>query len=106
MLQLQIFNQFIEERLTMLNTGKGFSDEFENEAVRFQEKMNQNSKFKNQYVQLSSSVRKEGVAIAKAVKSKVRNNDDSLLTHQAPVDRWSLVSRMVSVRPSVQTSVR
>ena len=34
MLQLQIFRQFIEERLQMLNTGKGFTDEFEMEAIR------------------------------------------------------------------------
>ena len=34
MLQLQIFRQFVEERLHMLNTGEGFTDEFEMEAIR------------------------------------------------------------------------
>ena len=29
MLQLQLFRQFIEERLDLLNTGKGFSDDFD-----------------------------------------------------------------------------
>ncbi|XP_049547871.1 DENN domain-containing protein 1A-like isoform X5 [Anopheles darlingi] len=38
MLQLQIFQQFIEERLDMLNTGQGFSDEFEVEYFRYAEK--------------------------------------------------------------------
>lgn len=33
-LELQIFQQFIEERLEMLNTGLGFSDEFELETER------------------------------------------------------------------------
>ena len=74
MLQLQIFRQFIEERLNMLNSGKGFSDEFEMEAVRFQERMNQNSKLKTGVAQISSSVKKEGGAIVKAVKSKARKN--------------------------------
>ena len=30
----------------------------------------------------------------------------NFLTHQAPADRWSLVSHMVSINPSVCTSVR
>lgn len=37
-LELQIFQQFIEERLEMLNTGLGFSDEFELETLRHMEK--------------------------------------------------------------------
>lgn len=37
-LELQIFRQFIEERLQMLNDGKGFTDEFEREAAIFAEK--------------------------------------------------------------------
>lgn len=44
MLQLQIFRQFCEERLAMLNDRRGISDEFEMEVVRFQvRKLNQNS---------------------------------------------------------------
>lgn len=38
MMELQIFQQFIEERLEMLNTGLGFSDEFELETLRHHEK--------------------------------------------------------------------
>lgn len=38
MLKLQIFQQFIEERLEMLNTGLGFSDEFELETLRHLER--------------------------------------------------------------------
>lgn len=38
MMELQIFQQFIEERLEMLNTGRGFSDEFEFETLRYHEK--------------------------------------------------------------------
>ena len=38
MLELQIFRQFVEERLQMLNEGKGFTDEFEREAAIFAEK--------------------------------------------------------------------
>ncbi|XP_055317603.1 DENN domain-containing protein 1A isoform X20 [Sitodiplosis mosellana] len=44
MLELQIFQQFIEERLEMLNTGLGFSDEFELETLRHHEKPRQRIK--------------------------------------------------------------
>ena len=37
-LELQIFRQFIEERLQMLNDGKGCTDEFERESAIFAEK--------------------------------------------------------------------
>jgi len=68
MLQLQLFMQFIEERLEMLNSGQGFSDEFELECVAFTEKAN--NKFKNQYSAITHNVRREGGAIVKAVKNK------------------------------------
>eukprot|EP00096_Caligus_rogercresseyi_P016836 TRINITY_DN985_c0_g1_i2.p1 TRINITY_DN985_c0_g1~~TRINITY_DN985_c0_g1_i2.p1 ORF type:complete len:866 (-),score=178.73 TRINITY_DN985_c0_g1_i2:255-2852(-) len=71
MLQLQIFQQFIEERLSLLNSGKGISDEFEKEAVCFTEKPGgSNKKLKAQYSVLSSSMKKEGGALVKAVKNK------------------------------------
>lgn len=38
MLQLQIFCQFIDERLAMLNNGLGLSDEFELETLKYHEK--------------------------------------------------------------------
>lgn len=44
MLELQIFQQFIEERLEMLNTGLGFSDEFELETLRHHEKSSRRGK--------------------------------------------------------------
>jgi DENN domain-containing protein 1 len=48
MLELQIFNQFIDERLDMLNTGQGISDEFEFESCRQAEKSNRKGKkYKN-----------------------------------------------------------
>ena len=68
MLQLQLFRQFIEERLELLNSGKGFSDEFEMECVVFTEKSNK--KFKNQYSAITQNVKKEGGAFVKKVKNK------------------------------------
>jgi len=82
MLHLQIFRQFVEERLQMLNTGVGFSDEFEMEAVRFQEKWNNNNgkmKMKIQAAQIGSSVKKEGGAIVKAVRSKVSQRESTVV---------------------------
>ncbi|XP_030765881.1 DENN domain-containing protein 1A isoform X2 [Sitophilus oryzae] len=68
MLQLQIFQQFIEERLMMLNTGRGFSDEFEFELENYSAKSG--SKLKQQYKEWTSTMRKEGTAFFKSVKDK------------------------------------
>ncbi|XP_025836146.1 DENN domain-containing protein 1A-like [Agrilus planipennis] len=68
MLHLQIFQQFIEERLQMLNSGLGFSDEFEIEACRYSEKSSSN--LKQQYKEWTSTMKKEGTAFFKSVKDK------------------------------------
>ncbi|XP_076265054.1 DENN domain-containing protein 1A-like isoform X2 [Rhynchophorus ferrugineus] len=68
MLQLQIFQQFIEERLMMLNTGRGFSDEFEFELENYSAKSG--SKLKQQYKEWTSTMKKEGSAFFKSVKEK------------------------------------
>ncbi|XP_023289059.1 DENN domain-containing protein 1B isoform X3 [Orussus abietinus] len=68
MLELQIFQQFIEERLHMLNSGLGFSDEFELEACNYSDKSN--SKFRQQYREWTYAMRKEGTAFFRSVKDK------------------------------------
>ena len=45
-LHLQIFEQFITDRLDSLNSGNGFSDEFEQEANLWADKLNSNSKYR------------------------------------------------------------
>nr|CAD7196758.1 unnamed protein product [Timema douglasi] len=70
MLELQIFQQFIEERLDMLNNGLGFSDEFEMEACNYSDKSS--SKLKQQYKEWTYTMKKEGSAFFKNVKSKVK----------------------------------
>ncbi|XP_001605673.1 DENN domain-containing protein 1C isoform X1 [Nasonia vitripennis] len=68
MLELQIFQQFIEERLHMLNSGLGFSDEFEMEACNYSDKSG--SKFMQQYREWTYAMRKEGSAFIRSVKDK------------------------------------
>ncbi|KAG7207194.1 hypothetical protein KM043_008879 [Ampulex compressa] len=68
MLELQIFQQFIEERLNMLNSGLGFSDEFEMEACSYSAKSN--SKFMQQYREWTYTMRKESSAFFRSVKDK------------------------------------
>ncbi|XP_012257258.2 DENN domain-containing protein 1B isoform X2 [Athalia rosae] len=68
MLELQIFQQFIEERLHMLNSGLGFSDEFEMEACNYSEKSG--SKIRQQYREWTYTMRKEGSAFFRSVKDK------------------------------------
>ena len=62
--------QFIEDRLDRLNSGKQTSDEFELEISVHCEKSS--SKMRQQYKQFVTNFRKEGGAIMKSVKSKVR----------------------------------
>ena len=54
----------------MLNSGEGFSDEFELEACLYSEKAS--NKLKQQYNEWLTNVRKGGGAIVKTVKNKVR----------------------------------
>ncbi|XP_053998038.1 DENN domain-containing protein 1A isoform X5 [Hylaeus anthracinus] len=68
MLELQIFRQFIEERLNMFNSGLGFSDEFEMEACSYSAKSS--SKFMQQYREWTYAMRKESSAFFRSVKDK------------------------------------
>ncbi|XP_054276852.1 DENN domain-containing protein 1A-like isoform X2 [Macrosteles quadrilineatus] len=70
MLELQTFQQFIEERLDMLNAGLGFSDEFEMEACNYSEKSS--SRLKQQYREYLSTIRKDTSAMFRSVKSRVK----------------------------------
>ncbi|XP_013179558.1 PREDICTED: DENN domain-containing protein 1B isoform X2 [Papilio xuthus] len=73
-LQSQIFQQFIDERLDLLNSGRGFSDEFEIECNNYAEELSTGSgqKIKRQYRDWAKSVKKEGGAFFKNVRDKVR----------------------------------
>lgn len=53
----------------MLNSGLGFSDEFEMEACNYSEKSG--SKFRQQYREWTYTMRKEGSAFFRSVKDKV-----------------------------------
>ncbi|EDW08632.2 DENN domain-containing protein 1A isoform X4 [Drosophila mojavensis] len=66
MMELQIFAQFIDDRLKMLNSGLGFSDEFERETVRYAEKMKKRGR---NYVFLKHVKDKTNPAVKSAVKS-------------------------------------
>ncbi|XP_035224223.1 DENN domain-containing protein 1A-like isoform X2 [Stegodyphus dumicola] len=68
MLHLQIFQQFIEGRLDMLNSGTGFSDEFEFEVNSYEVHSSHN--LKSQYKEWVTTMKKEGGAFLKNVKSK------------------------------------
>ncbi|UXI21706.1 OPA3-like protein [Sarcoptes scabiei] len=71
MLQLQIFQQFIESRLDMFNRGERFTDQFEIELNHNEQSTN--SRFKNQYHEWTSTMKKEGGALIRAVNPKVKS---------------------------------
>ncbi|XP_055921885.1 uncharacterized protein LOC129952932 isoform X2 [Eupeodes corollae] len=66
MMDLQLFQQFIDERLQMLNTGLGFSDEFELETVRYSEKIKKRGR---NYYFLKNVKDRTNPAVKSAVKS-------------------------------------
>lgn len=65
--------QFIDERLDLLNSGRGFNDEFEVECNHYADKLNTGSgqKLKQQYRDWAKTVKKEGGAFFKNMKDKV-----------------------------------
>ncbi|XP_049886208.1 DENN domain-containing protein 1A-like isoform X3 [Pectinophora gossypiella] len=71
-LQSQIFQQFIDERLDLLNSGRGFNDEFEVECNFYAEKLGTGSgqRLKQQYRDWAKTVKKEGGAFFKTIKDK------------------------------------
>ena len=60
----------------MLNSGLGFSDEFEMEACNYSDKSG--SKFMQQYREWTYAMRKEGSAFIRSVKDKVKLFDHFL----------------------------
>ncbi|KAI2804074.1 signaling protein domain protein [Blomia tropicalis] len=72
MLQLQIFQQFIETRLDLFNNGERLDDQFEIE-LNHMEVQSGSSRFKAQYREWTSTMKKEGGAFLRAVNPKVKS---------------------------------
>nr|XP_027197410.1 DENN domain-containing protein 1B-like [Dermatophagoides pteronyssinus] len=77
MLQLQIFQQFIESRLDMLNRGERHIDQFEIELNYAEHNGGAaaaaNSRFRNQYREWTATMRKEGGAFLRSVNPRVKS---------------------------------
>ena len=71
MLQLQIFQQFIETRLDLFNAGQRLDDKFEIELNHMEAQTG--NRFKTQYREWTSTMRKEGGAFLRAVNPKVKS---------------------------------
>ena len=89
-LELQIFRQFVEERLQMLNDGKGFTDEFEREAAIFAEKKAKGNHGGNRSgpgaavqigKQAAATLKREGADLA--LKMKTNTNIKSAVVKKA-----------------------
>lgn len=70
MLDLQIFRQFVDERIDLLNKSKGYHDEFENEIILWSSKASSSSKHK--LMAGAKKLQKDGKDLASKVKSKSR----------------------------------
>ncbi|XP_013793866.1 DENN domain-containing protein 1A-like isoform X2 [Limulus polyphemus] len=70
-LNLQLFQQFIEGRLELLNSGKGFHDEFEFEVNNYEDK--NASGLTTQYKEWLFTMKKGSGAFFKSVKSKFKD---------------------------------
>ncbi|GFT23150.1 DENN domain-containing protein 1A [Nephila pilipes] len=71
MLDLQVFQQFIESRLKRLNAGQGVNDEFEFELTSHEDKAS--FRLRNQYRDWVSNMKKEGGAFFRNVKTKMKD---------------------------------
>ncbi|KOB70683.1 DENN domain-containing protein, partial [Operophtera brumata] len=81
--QLITFNPeafFIDERLDLLNSGRGFNDEFEVECNHYADTINSGSgqKLKQQYKDWGKTIKKEGGAFFKHFKNKVRQGGKNM----------------------------
>ncbi|XP_071155820.1 uncharacterized protein [Mytilus edulis] len=74
MFELQIFQQFINDRLDMLNLGKGFSDLFEQEAMLQADKLNSQSRYK----EWLGNMKKQGKQMQKNSKEYFKDFKDKL----------------------------
>ncbi|CAC5377246.1 DENND1 [Mytilus coruscus] len=72
MFELQIFQQFINDRLDMLNLGKGFSDLFEAEAILQADKLNSQSRYK----EWLGNMKKQGKQMQKNSKEYFKDFKD------------------------------
>ncbi|XP_052093630.1 DENN domain-containing protein 1A-like isoform X5 [Mytilus californianus] len=72
MFELQIFQQFINDRLDMLNLGKGFSDLFEVEAMLQADKLNSQSRYK----EWLGNMKKQGKQMQKNSKEYFKDFKD------------------------------
>ncbi|KAI8431048.1 hypothetical protein MSG28_001115 [Choristoneura fumiferana] len=72
--------EFIDERLDLLNSGRGFIDEFEVECNHYAEKLGTGSgqRLKQQYRDWAKTVKKEGGAFFKNFKDKVRQGGKNM----------------------------
>lgn len=66
----------------MLNSGLGFSDEFEMEACNYSDKSG--GKFMQQYREWTYAMRKEGSAFIRSVKDKVCKQNRIEHAHEIP----------------------
>uniref|UniRef100_A0A5S6QN44 UDENN domain-containing protein n=1 Tax=Trichuris muris TaxID=70415 RepID=A0A5S6QN44_TRIMR len=78
MLQLQIFRQFIDDRLDRLNKGAGLKDHFEEECNIYSGK--DSNKFGHQYSEWMSNMKKEGGALVRQIRNKVRSKSKEAIT--------------------------
>ncbi|XP_060652112.1 uncharacterized protein LOC132788628 isoform X4 [Drosophila nasuta] len=81
MMELQIFAQFVDDRLKMLNSGLGFSDEFELETVRYAEKMKKRGRNYVFLKQMKDKVKESSRGVKTAYK-KWRDNGSHNPNHQ------------------------
>ncbi|XP_071155812.1 uncharacterized protein [Mytilus edulis] len=81
MFELQIFQQFINDRLDMLNLGKGFSDLFEQEAMLQADKLNSQSRYK----EWLGNMKKQGKQMQKNSKEYFKDFKDKLLQYRKKI---------------------
>ncbi|XP_076454915.1 uncharacterized protein LOC143289725 isoform X2 [Babylonia areolata] len=99
MLQLQIFQQFINGRLELLNDGGGLTELFETESVKYADSLNTQSKYKEWLARVSKQKRKlkaGGKDIISDMKEKVKLQGKKVMSKVKEINENKMSSRKVS----------
>ncbi|XP_067661906.1 DENN domain-containing protein 1B-like isoform X2 [Haliotis asinina] len=99
MLQLQIFQEFINGRLEILNCGEGFNDLFEKEAVLHADKLNTQSKYK----EWASNMKRQGKKFHKSGKEVLFDVREKM-KHQGKKAVSGIKARLNEINESTKNS--
>lgn len=104
MLQLQIFQQFINGRLELLNNGEGFHDLFEMESIKYADRLGTQSKYKEWLSKQGRKIKAGGKDIFSDMKEKVKTHGKKAMSKFREINENKMSSQKVGYSKGVTYS--